>query len=230
MKNKYGTYSKIINILLIVLVILVIIISVYLSWKKKTEYFTADSEYTIEEIPNFLSQEECNRLIELSINNLSQSKLFKESDVEDISMRKSKQAWLTDQEDSMLETISERIAQRTNTNITDQESYQVVRYDKDGFYKPHYDACNLKAGDDCERMNLGRGPRYLTFLMYLNDDFEGGGTFFPELNRTVKPETGKAVIFHNVDVDGHVLPKSMHGGEKIVNGEKWIANKWIHRK
>ena len=237
MKIKHGTYSKIVFTILIVLVI---IISGYLSWsegsfatgrvwKNPQEYFTADSEYTIEEIPNFLSQEECNRIIELSVNNLSQSKLFREDDIEDLTVRRSKHAWLTDQ-DPMLALISERIARRTKTNITDQESYQVVKYDKDGFYKPHYDACNLKAGDDCERMNLGKGPRYITFLMYLNDDFEGGGTFFPELNITVKPETGKAVIFYNVDDKGHVLPKSMHGGENIVNGEKWIANKWIHRK
>jgi prolyl 4-hydroxylase len=191
MKNKTGN-----NLIRYVIwfLVLVIIISIYLSWKKKTEYFTADSEYAIEEIPNFLSQEECNRMIELSVNNLSQSKLFKEGDVEDLDVRKSKQAWLTDQDDSMLAIISKRIAQRTNTNITDQESYQVVKYDKDGFYKPHYDACNLKVCDDCERMNLGKGPRYLTVLMYLNDDFEGGGTFFPELNQTVNLYSGRIVI------------------------------------
>uniref|UniRef100_A0A6C0IBS2 Fe2OG dioxygenase domain-containing protein n=1 Tax=viral metagenome TaxID=1070528 RepID=A0A6C0IBS2_9ZZZZ len=236
MKNRTGrNLIRYVVWFLILVLVLVIIISGYLSWSEgrmpsTTEYFTADSEYTIEEIPHFLSQEECNRIIELSVNNLSQSKLFKEGDVEDMSLRRSKQAWLTGQEDPMLVTISQRIAKRTNTDITDQESYQVVKYDKDGFYKPHFDACNLKAGDDCERMNLGKGPRYLTFLMYLNDDFDGGGTFFPELNLTVKPETGKAVIFHNVDIEGHVLPKSMHGGMEVTGGEKWIANKWIHRK
>lgn len=227
MKNRTG--SNLIRYVVWFLV-LVIIISSYLSWKKNVENFTADSEYTIEEIPNFLSQEECNRIIELSINNLSQSKLFKEGDSEDLNVRRSKQAWLTGKEDPMLVTISERIAQRTNTNITDQESYQVVKYDKDGFYNPHFDACNLKVTEDCERMNRGRGPRYLTFLIYLNDDYEGGGTFFPELNQIVKPETGKAVIFYNVDDVGNVLPKSRHGGMEVTRGEKWIANKWIHRK
>jgi prolyl 4-hydroxylase len=54
------------------------------------------------------------------------------------------------------------------------------------------------------------------------------GASYPRIE--VKPEIGKAVIFHNVDIDGHVLPKSMHGGMEITRGEKWIANKWIHRK
>jgi len=255
MKNRTGR-NLIRYVVWFLVLVLVIIISGYLSWSEgrmpsTTEYFTADSGkraesllttnsegdrrspgefgYTIEEIPNFLSQEECNRIIALSVNNLSQSKLFKEKDTEDLNVRRSKQAWLTDQTDPILLAISERIAQRTQTNITDQESYQVVKYDKDGFYKPHFDACDLKRSNDCERMNRGKGPRYITFLMYLNDDFEGGGTFFPELNQTVKPETGKAVIFYNVDVDGYVLPKSRHGGLE-VDGEKWIANKWIHRK
>jgi hypothetical protein len=49
MKNNISRY-------IVWFLVLVIIISGYLSWKKKTEYFTADSEYTIEEIPNFLSQ------------------------------------------------------------------------------------------------------------------------------------------------------------------------------
>ena len=196
----------------------------------RLESFATNETYTIEEIPNFLSPEECNHMMELSKNQLRQSQLFRGTDVEDLSVRRSKQAWLQDQDDPVLAQISQRIAQRTKTNVSDQESLQVVKYDTNGFYKPHFDACNKKVGDDCERMNLGKGPRYMTVLMYLNDDFEGGGTFFPELNQTVIPQTGKAVIFYNVDRSGDVIPKAIHGGLDVTRGEKWIANKWIHRQ
>jgi hypothetical protein len=38
---------------------------------------------------------------------------------------------------------------------------------------------------------------------------------------------GKAAIFYNVDDDGEILPKSLHGGLDVIGGEEWIANKWI---
>ena len=77
------------------------------------------------------------------------------------------------------------------------------------------------------RVNGDNGPRLLTVLFYLNDDFEGGETIFPKINKVVKPQKGKAVIFRNVDNDGVIISQAVHGGEPVKNGEKWIANKWI---
>ena len=37
--------------------------------------------------------------------------------------------------------------------------------------------------------------RYLAFLIYLNDDFKGGETTFPYNKLTIKPETGKVLVF-----------------------------------
>lgn len=40
--------------------------------------------------------------------------------------------------------------------------------------------------------------RQYTVLVYLNDDFIGGATEFPNLKRVVKPQKGKAVLFTNL--------------------------------
>ena len=72
------------------------------------------------------------------------------------------------------------------------------------------------------------GPRYITFIIYLNDDFKNGETFFPNINKKIIPKTGKAAIFYNVDDKGLILQKSLHTRLDVKNGEKWIANKWIH--
>ena len=66
--------------------------------------------------------------------------------------------------------------------------------------------------------------------MYLNDDFDGGETEFPNINTNIIPQQGKAVVFINVDSSGNVLPKSLHGGKEVKNGQKWIATKWIRSK
>jgi prolyl 4-hydroxylase len=189
--------------------------------------FTTDGPYYIKEIPNFLSKEECRKIQEISNGRLDKSRVYtSNSDIEDKTVRISEQCWLKDLDDPILATISQRVAKLTRTDLKSQEEFQVVKYDEGGFYKPHYDACN-KETDDCVRLNKGLGPRYITVIMYLNDDFEGGETHFPNIQQSVKPEMGKAAIFYNVDNHGEILPKSLHGGLDVRNGNKWIANKWI---
>jgi prolyl 4-hydroxylase len=190
--------------------------------------YTDILNYDIQEIPNFLTHEECNKIIELSNGKLFPSKIYTQNeDLLSNDSRISQQCWLTD-DNPVIKNISERIKQFTNTTGK-QEQLQVVNYPKGGFFSPHYDACE---GDEeyCSRMNSSDGPRLLTVLLYLNDNFEGGETVFPKINKSVKPEKGKAVIFRNVDKNGVIITQALHGGEPIKSGEKWIANKWIRIK
>lgn len=228
------------NISIILLVVLAIFILAILVYNYIYNYiynkemivdrfkYTDIPNYDIQEIPNFLTHEECNKIIELSNGKLFPSKIYTQNeDLLSNDSRISQQCWLTD-DDPVIKDISERIKQFTNT-IGQQEPLQVVNYPKGGFFSPHYDACE---GDKefCSRMNGLDGPRLFTVLLYLNDNFDGGETVFPKINKSVKPEKGKAVIFRNVDKNGVVITQALHGGEPIKSGEKWIANKWIRIK
>ena len=213
-------------VLILVSIIALLITAVY--WRT-TPYipYTRNGPYDIQEIPNFLTAEECERIIRISTPKLSTSRVYTSNlDLEDKSVRISEQCWLKNTDDEFIAELSARIAKTTKTAIASQEELQVVRYKEGGFYKPHYDCCN-KLTDDCDRLNNGLGPRFLTFIMYLNDNFEGGETHFPYINKSVKPQKGKAAIFYSVDQEGELLPKSLHGGLDVRNGEKWICNKWI---
>jgi len=77
-------------------------------------------------------------------------------------------------------------------------------------------------------MNSRHGHRYMTFIIYLNDGYEGGETDFPNKNIKIKPEKGKGVLFYNTDINGNKLNDSLHAGLPVTKGIKWIANKWIH--
>lgn len=215
--------------LILILIIFTVLILCYFLNKRREPFipFTRDGDYYVQEIPNFLSKEECERVRRLSESKLFTSKVYtSNSDLEDKTVRISDQCWLKDTDDEFISDLSKRIADITSTDIRSQEELQVVRYKPGGFYKPHYDACN-KLTDDCTRLNKGLGPRFITFIIYLNDDFDGGETFFPEINKKVVPQQGKAAIFYDVDSEGEILPKSLHGGLDVSNGEKWICNKWI---
>jgi prolyl 4-hydroxylase len=215
-----------INIILIILLVVLVYNYVY---NKETfvdgvEYKDIP-DYDIKEIPNFLTPEECNKIIELSNGKLFPSRVYSQNeDLLSNNSRESQQCWLTD-DNPIIKDISERVKQYTNTR-GQQEQLQVVNYPVGGFFSPHYDACE---GDEsyCSRMNGDDGPRLLTVLFYLNDNFEGGETIFPRINKSVKPEKGKAVIFRNVDDNGVIIKQALHGGEPIKSGEKWIANKWV---
>lgn len=95
-----------------------------------------------------------------------------------------------------------------------------------GFASQHFDACN-GSEDFCFRVNGDLGQRWITVILYLNEDFYGGETFFPKINKLVKPEIGKAVFFLNIRPDSSVIEESYHEGLKVTEGDKWIATKWI---
>jgi predicted 2-oxoglutarate/Fe(II)-dependent dioxygenase YbiX len=83
---------------------------------------------------------------------------------------------------------------------------QFVRYQPNGHYDAHTDR------------GVEYRDRYFTVLCYLNDDFEGGHTFFPYLNYRAVPESGKTIIF----------PSSyLHCAEPVLKGEKFIALTWV---
>jgi prolyl 4-hydroxylase len=221
--------------IILVIIILIIFILIYRCackyinnnldlFSNNTLYVDKD-DYDIIEIQNFLTNEECDKIIELSKGNMFSSKVYSQNeDLYDNKTRISQQCWLNDN-DSFIKDISDKVKSYTNTHNNYLEELQVVNYQPGGFFTPHYDAC-VGNNSYCERMN-DKGPRYLTVLFYLNDNFEGGETIFPKINKLVKPEKGKAIIFQNVDNNGVIITQALHGGEPVKNGEKWIANKWI---
>ena len=194
-----------------------------------SSYHVSITDYDILELPNFLSHEECDQIIHMSENKLFPSKIYSENDdVFETNTRKSEQCWLDDS-NPLINNLSTRVKNVTNCHHNPSEHLQVVKYGQGGFYTPHFDACD---GDSafCKRMDGELGPRLWTFLIYLNDDYTGGETVFPKINKSVKPQKGKAVLFKNVDDNGSVISQSFHGGNPVTSGQKWIANKWIRLK
>ena len=66
-----------------------------------------------------------------------------------------------------------------------------------------------------------------TFLIYLNDDYEGGETDFPMLSWRYRGRKGDALVFWNVSPQGHVERKLLHAGLPPTSGEKWLLSQWV---
>lgn len=195
---------------------------------KRCEMFGPNGSQTlVTEFPNFLSQEECDQLIALAEPNLADSLVYSGQQDDMNNARVSKQAWLTDEFNELVERISSKASEIVGLPKENAEDLQVVRYNAGGYFNPHYDACDGNE-EFCSRMNSRAGPRYATFLIYLNDDFEGGETSFLKIDTHVKPERGKAVLFYNTDAKGEIIRDSLHSGNPVKAGTKWICNKWYY--
>lgn len=92
-------------------------------------------------------------------------------------------------------------------------------------------------GDVHNEKYLARGPRVLTFFLYLNDVEEGGETRFVDLigddsniHLDVKPKKGRALLWPSMlNEDLLALDdRTYHEALEVKKGVKYGANAWMH--
>jgi prolyl 4-hydroxylase len=223
---------KFVVALAVAIAVEVAIIVAALARRKRVEEFANESKLCggvyYMEIPKFLSERECDALVEASVDLRPSEIGGLDVSVLDKSIRQSMQTWYP----PGAHRVTDAIRKKTKALVestgclrgrrTKFEHVQVVRYGKGGKYDAHYD------GDECEKASCPRDQRLATLLVYLNDDFDGGNTHFPLLNASVVPEKGKALFFWVADEETRDLfEKTLHAGVPVTRGRKWIANQWV---
>tara|TARA_R110001592_G_scaffold340645_1_gene628979 strand:- start:51 stop:593 length:543 start_codon:yes stop_codon:yes gene_type:complete len=117
----------------------------------------------------------------------------------------------------IIRSIVERCLSRIDRPIENCEELQVVRYKLGGFMVPHQDV-----------FDQDKNKRLYTFIIALNDDYEGGETSFPNLDVKYKLKKGSVLFFHTLDNYEFRTNMALHGGESVKSGEKWVCNLWVH--
>lgn len=118
-----------------------------------------------------------------------------------------------------LHAINRRIAAATGTAYEQGEPAQILSYEPGEEYRLHSDAL---PGDANQRI--------ATFLVVLEDDFDGGATIFPRLGLSWRGRAGDALHFVNVDPAGRPEPLAWHAGEPVTRGRKVLLSKWIRER
>ncbi len=121
-------------------------------------------------------------------------------------------------EDLVIQTFLGRIADVTRTDYAFGEPLHVLRYRADQQYRPHHDAHAYTPVPKRRRQ---------TAILYLNYDYTGGETAFPELGIQVRGVPGDLLVFDNLDAAGNPDQRMLHAGNPVNAGEKWIATRWI---
>jgi prolyl 4-hydroxylase len=132
----------------------------------------------------------------------------------------------TDDGDLILQFLRSRIAAVTELFVTGMEAPAVLHYSVGQRFLPHHDFLDETHPGHASEIAKG-GQRVLTFLLSLNDDFEGGETQFPNLGKRYRGRKGNALFFWNVEPDGSPDPRVLHAGLAPTRGEKWILSQWI---
>lgn len=131
-----------------------------------------------------------------------------------------------DDGDLILQFLRSRIAAVTELFVTGMEAPAVLHYTAGQRFLPHYDF--LDDDHPGHKTEIARGgQRVLTFLLSLNDDYEGGETSFPIIGKRYRGRKGNALFFWNVEPDGSSDKRMLHAGLPPTLGEKWMLSQWI---
>jgi len=162
-----------------------------------------------------VTRRECEYIMDKAREKLKPSTVALSS-VKDAKVRQSETAWLTT-DDAVINGVCRRLLKNCDRPIKNCEQLQVVRYEPGGFYRPHQDAFQ-------ETSNR----RMYTFIIALNDGYEGGETSFPNLDKKFKLKQGDVLLFDTLDNYMMIAGGALHAGMPVQSGEKWIANLWVH--
>ena len=184
-------------------------------------------------LPNFVTSDECETLIQLGHDRgYERSKTVGAGRDEhgtlqhviDYQGRTSKNAWCLDEcyQHPVAQRIIQKLANLTGIDDVHTEYLQLLRYDVGEHYETHHDFVPVL-------QNGLPGPRILTVFLYLNNVEAGGATTFTDLNITIQPKQGSALIWPSVlnDSPNQKDRRLHHAALAVEQGVKYGANAWV---
>lgn len=124
--------------------------------------------------------------------------------------------------------IQARMGSACGIPLTHFEAPAILHYDVGEQITPHFDFIDPRSPDYGQQVKA-QGQRTFTFLVYLNDGYEGGETAFPELGIEHRGTRREGLLFANVDPRGNPDLRMLHAGKALTCGEKWILSQFIRR-
>jgi prolyl 4-hydroxylase len=176
-----------------------------------------------------LSDQECDELIALSRERMRRSETFLLDEGVSVvhEARTSEGMFFNRGENELCRRIEARLAALCQWPLENGEGLQILRYGPGAEYKPHYDYFDPEQPGSHKALGSA-GQRVASVVIYLNTPTRGGATTFPDAGIDVSPIKGNAVFF-SYDRP-HPMTKTLHGGAPVLEGEKWVATKWLRER
>ena len=174
-------------------------------------------------VDDFLTEEECNRLIEKARPHLIPC-LAKNEVTGQVEQDPSRTSTNANIPRSEVPTIVSKIQSLTGVDDVNRlEILQVLHYDDGQQFLPHTDGFDGPI-NACGFKDSGR---LVTFFCYLNSVSNGGSTKFTTLNLDIQPRQGMAALHFPNTIGLEEDGRTEHQGIPPINGEKWLLVTWI---
>jgi hypothetical protein len=131
--------------------------------------------------------------------------------------------------DLVLVVLQARIAAASGFSAKNLEEMNILHYAPGQKFDAHYDFFD-PAREALRKEIAEKGQRAVTFLVYLNEQFEGGETEFLKLGWRYRGRRGDALLFHNLDASDAPDERTLHAGRPPLSGEKWLLSQWIRAR
>jgi hypothetical protein len=182
--------------------------------------------------PEFVTDAACLWLIERARGRLRRALIYDPahgSDVADEMRTNSAAGFDLMDADLVQVAIQHRMAAAAGVPVDNMEGPTILHYAVGQEITNHFDFLNPN-NPNYEDEIRHRGERIITFLVYLNDDYGGGETEFPELRVRHKGRRREGLLFVNALPSGKPDARMVHAGRPPTSGEKWIVSQFIRNR
>lgn len=173
---------------------------------------------------DFLSERCCAQLIKMIDDRVNRSMLLGNNPDKPDNKFRTSDTHEFDPRDKFIETIDYLFRRVTGLPKANGEDLQGQRYRRGQQFKAHYDG--LWGEHLVDPMHGAGGQRTWTLMVFLNEPTAGGKTFFPNAGVRVTPRTGNLLLWNGLLDDGSINPNSLHQGEPVEKGVKYVLTKW----
>jgi hypothetical protein len=180
-------------------------------------------------VENFATHEVCDWLIDRARGKLRPALMFNTSTgISKFDAARTCSDFVFDivESDLVLNLLRIRISLVTSLPVINMEPPQIFHYALGQEIRAHFDFLKGEL-EGYGRSGTYQGDRLATFLLYLNDDYQGGDLNFPRVKFGHKGKKGDAVFFASYR-DGKRDTTSLHAAAPVTENEKWILSQWIH--
>jgi prolyl 4-hydroxylase len=183
-------------------------------------------------VERFATPDECEWLIgRAGSGGLQRAKVYRSSSTPQVAETRTNRelSFTIFNADVALSLIRDRIAAACGAPVSHFEIAKLLHYSPGEQFALHADFIEPNT-PELARDLAARGQRAATFLIYLNDGYEGGATQFPRLDWQYRGARGDALLFSNIDAGGEPDHDTVHAGMPPTSGEKWVLSQWIRTR
>lgn len=202
------------------------------AWLAPLPGIALHDEPSVRCFPDFVTADVCDWLIARARNRLRRALIYdpvRGGNVPDRMRTNSATGFDLMDTDVVLIAIQHRMAGVLGVPVHNMEGPSILHYAVGQEITEHYDWVNPRM-PHYEHELATRGERIFTFLVYLNDDYAGGETEFPELGVRHKGRRREALYFTNALPDGRPDPRMVHAGRPPTRGEKWVMTQFVRSR